>query len=69
MFTRIGIVTKTHEPAVKNALETLIRLLNERGLEVLIDQRTATAGMAGVFQSVSAAALPDRCDLVVSLGG
>ncbi|MCZ6666076.1 MAG: NAD(+) kinase [Gammaproteobacteria bacterium] len=69
MFTRIGIVTKMHEPAVKNALETLIRLLNERGLEVLIDQRTDTAGMAGVFQPVSAAALPDSCDLVVSLGG
>ena len=69
MFTRIGIVTKTHEPAVKNALETLIRLLNKRGLEVLIDKRTDTAGMAGVFQSVSTAALPDSCDLVVSLGG
>jgi len=69
MFTRIGIVAKTHDPAVKNALETLIRMLNERGLEVLVDRRTDTTGVAGEFHSVSTAALPDGCDLIVSLGG
>jgi NAD+ kinase len=69
MFTRIGIVTKNQEPAVKNALETVIRTLNERGLGVLVDQNTDTAGVAGEYRTISAAELPDACDLVVSLGG
>jgi NAD+ kinase len=69
MFTRIGIVTKTHEPAVKSALDTVIRILNERGLEVLVDQGTDLKGVRGEYRTVCAADLPDGCDLVVSLGG
>ena len=42
MFTRIGIVTRTHEPAVKGALERVIAVLNRRGVETLID--TVAAG-------------------------
>ena len=33
MVTRIGIVTKTHEPAVKDVIEGVIHVLNRRGVE------------------------------------
>ena len=69
MFTRIGIVTRSHEPAVKNALESLIRVLNARGLEVLVDTQSDTAGVPGEYRAASDAELPEYCDLVISLGG
>ena len=69
MFTRIGIVTRSYEPAVKDALESLIRVLNARGLEVLVDTQSDTDGVPGEYRTASDAELPATCDLVISLGG
>ena len=69
MFTRIGIVTRTHEAAVKDALTSVIRVLNARDVEVLVDTRSDTGGMSGEYRRVSDAELPGQCDLVISLGG
>ena len=62
-------MTRSHEPAVKNALESLIRVLNARGLEVLVDTQSDTAGVPGEYRAASDAELPEYCDLVISLGG
>ena len=69
MFRRIGIVSKTHEPAVKDAIESVIRILNRRGVETLVDVQSAQVGAAGKYRTVSSAELPESCDLVVSIGG
>ena len=69
MFTRIGIVTKTHEPAVKDALERVIAVLNRRGVETLVDTVAASLQPQGVYRAVPSAELPAFCDLVISIGG
>ena len=69
MFTRIGIVTRTHEPAVKGALERVIAVLNRRGVETLIDTVAAGHDPSGRYRVVPGPDLPDCCDLVVAIGG
>lgn len=69
MFTRIGIVTKTHEPAVKDALEAVLAVLNRRGVEVLVDIQPDTQGARGEYRTVPRDELPAVCDLVLSIGG
>jgi len=69
MFSCIGIVTKMHEPAVKDALERVIRVLNRRGLTVRVDDLAAGLEAAGEYRCVPAHALPLECDLLVSIGG
>lgn len=69
MFTRIGIVTKTHEPAVKDALETVLAVLNRRGLEVLVEIQPDTEGAIGEYRIAPRSELPATCDLVLSIGG
>lgn len=69
MFRRIGIVCKTHEPAVKDALEAVLRVLGRRGAEVLVDAAGAATGAEGDYRVAAPDALPDQCDLVLSLGG
>ena len=69
MFMRIGIVTRTHEPAVKGALERVIAVTNRRGIETLIDAVAAGHGPDGRYRVVPSTELPAHCDLVVSIGG
>lgn len=69
MFTRIGIVTKMHEPAVKDAIERVVRVLNRRGLDALVDSQAGGLGAVGDYGVAPAAALPDLCDLVICIGG
>ncbi len=69
MFTRIGIVTRTHEPAVKGALERVIAVLNRRSVETLIDTVAAGYGPDGRYRVAPSTELPALCDLVVSIGG
>lgn len=69
MFTRIGIVTKPHEPSVKQALAGVIAVLNARAVEVLVDEGADLHGVPGNYETVARNALAERIDLLVSLGG
>ena len=69
MFTRIGIVSKLHEPAVKDAIESVIRVLNERKCEVFLDADGSDLGITGDYTLRAGAELPEFCDLVISIGG
>lgn len=66
---RIGIVTKTHESAVKDALEMVLEVLNRRQLEVAIEIQPDTAGAVGQYRTVTREEVSHNCDLVLSLGG
>ncbi len=69
MFTRIGIVAKLHEPAVLDAIESVLRVLNQRECKVFVDSEVAALKPAGTFQIVPGSELPDVCELVISVGG
>ncbi|MEX2479812.1 MAG: NAD(+) kinase [Gammaproteobacteria bacterium] len=69
MFTRIGIVTKTHDPAVQDTLQAVVQVLNERGGATFVDDTTDVSGIVGSFELRAREKLPDACDLVISIGG
>lgn len=69
MFRRIGIMCKTHDPAVKDALERVLAVLDRRGVDVVVDAEAASLGAAGEYSSVPGTELPEHSDLVLSLGG
>jgi NAD+ kinase len=69
MFRRIGIMCKTHDPAVRDALERVLAVLGRRGVAAVVDSRAAALGVAGDYSAVAEASVPDHCDLVLSLGG
>ncbi|MGE3565563.1 MAG: NAD(+) kinase [Gammaproteobacteria bacterium] len=69
MFRRIGIVSKPHEPAVRDALANVLRVLNERDCDIVIDASADTHGLAGDYPRVASEDLPEHCDLVISIGG
>jgi NAD+ kinase len=69
MFRTIGIVTKTEDERVKNALDGLLRYLRQRELPALIESQSAA--LLGDEQ-VPAAELEElgrRCELVIVIGG
>jgi len=69
MFRRIGIVCKMHDPVVQVTLQTVVSVLNRRDCAVVVDDTTDTRNIAGTFDRVARAKLPDACDLVISIGG
>lgn len=69
MFTRVGIVAKLHEPAVGDAVNSVIAVLNGRGCEVYLDAEAVVDGVSGDFSVRARQELPDCCELVISVGG
>ncbi|MEQ8660692.1 MAG: NAD(+) kinase [Gammaproteobacteria bacterium] len=69
MFRRIGIVSKMHEPAVRDALTSVLAVLNARGCEVRIDAQVGTDGVIGTVERVPREELPASSDLLISIGG
>jgi len=69
MFKHIGIVTKTATPAVREALLSVVGVLNARGLEIFVDLPTNMNPVPGHYHLASDGDLPGDCDLVISLGG
>ncbi|MGR8921163.1 MAG: NAD(+) kinase [Gammaproteobacteria bacterium] len=69
MFRRIGIVAKSHDPGVRDALASVLRVLGERGCDIYVESDAAALVAAGGFTAVPAPQLPDSCDLVISIGG
>ncbi len=69
MFRRIGVVSRLHDPAVRGALQSVLEVLDARGCEVYLEQQAAAFGVSGTYTVVSADAIPDHSDLVISIGG
>jgi len=69
MFRHIGIVSKMHAPAVRDALSSVLAVLNARDCDVRIDAQANLDGVVGDYRRVPRAELPESCDLVISIGG
>lgn len=68
-FGRVGIVSKTHEPAVEQVLAQVVGVLDRRGVKIYLDHDSHRLSPSGDYSAVGAEALPDLCDLVISIGG
>lgn len=69
MFERIGIVSKTHEPAVGDALERVLGVLRARGLGITVDAAGAALGASGDITVAEPHEMATHCDLIISIGG
>jgi NAD+ kinase len=68
-ITRVGIVAKHGLSAARPHLAALIRWLDERGLEVIVETDTAEIADLRDQPALSRDALPSQVDLLVVLGG
>lgn len=68
-FSRIGLISKTGDPRVRDTLHGLIDYLRSRGVEILLEtdmrERIDTAGLPLLERP----ALAEACDLAIVVGG
>ncbi len=69
MFHRIGIVTRTHEPAVELALQAVLDVLAPRNCEVMVDDQAPMPAQPGHLTVLPRADLAADCELLISIGG
>ena len=69
-FKTIGLIGKFATPSSAGTLCSVARLLENHGLEVLVDNSCdALAERCSMFPGVSKEQLGERCDLVIVVGG
>lgn len=68
-FPRIGIIGKLGDASIAHTLHELYRFLQARGHEVMIDSQCASLLPNHRVNSLHIERLPERCDLVIAVGG
>ncbi|MGR2737789.1 NAD(+) kinase [Billgrantia sp. Q4P2] len=68
-FKNIGLIGRLGSTKVVETLKRLLRFLDERGLHVIVEDRTATVLLDHGHPEASRRTLGELCDLVVVVGG
>ncbi|MCE8035686.1 MAG: NAD(+) kinase [Halomonas sp.] len=68
-FKNIGLIGRLGSTKVVETLKRLMRFLDERGLHVIVEDRTATVLLDHGHPEASRRTLGELCDLVIVVGG
>ncbi|MDR5901520.1 MULTISPECIES: NAD(+) kinase [Halomonas] len=68
-FHHIGLIGRLGSAGVVETLKRLMRFLDERGLHVIVEDRTATVLLDHGHPEASRRMLGELCDLVIVVGG
>ncbi|HSH57511.1 MAG TPA: NAD(+) kinase [Halomonas sp.] len=68
-FRNIGLIGRLGSAGVVETLKRLMRFLDERGLHVIVEDRTATVLLDHGHPEASRRMLGELCDLVIVVGG
>lgn len=68
-FTCIGLIGKYQDPSVRATLKTLSEYLQQRRLQVVLDDSSAELLPGHGLETASRASLGERCDLAIVVGG
>ena len=66
-FSKVGLISKSNDLSVSETLNNVYTLLQDKGLEVLLD--TSTRGLLGGPITVDIETIAQECDLAVVIGG
>ena len=66
-FSKVGLISKSNDLSVSETLNNVYNLLQDKGLEVLLD--TSTRGLLGGPITVDIETIAQECDLAVVIGG
>ncbi len=66
-FSKVGLISKSNDLSVSETLNNVYNLLQNKGLEVLLD--TSTRGLLGGPITVDIETIAQECDLAVVIGG
>lgn len=69
LFRNIGLIGRPGSPHVADTLQTIVNFLQQRGLNVLLDQHIADLLPGPDIQRASRKMLGESCDLVIVVGG
>lgn len=68
-FPSIALIGKQQDPRITESLQRVADFLATRGRELIIDQETAALFPSDRWETVERAALGQRCDLAIVVGG
>lgn len=68
-FRNIGLIGRLGSTKVVDTLKRLMRFLDERGYQIIVEDRTATVLLGHGFQEANRKMLAEVCDLVIVVGG
>lgn len=68
-FSRIGLIGKYGDPNVTTALQALIRFLEDRNLQVILDADSAKLSSSANGSIMARREFATACDLVIVVGG
>ncbi len=66
-FNKVGLISKSNDLSVSETLNNVFNLLQQKGLEVLLDN--STRGLLGGPITVDIDTIGQQCDLAVVIGG
>lgn len=68
-FRNIGLIGRLGSTKVVDTLKRLMRFLDERSYQIIVEDRTATVLLGHGFQEANRKMLAEICDLVIVVGG
>ncbi|SFX24235.1 NAD(+) kinase [Marinospirillum alkaliphilum] len=68
-FRNIGLIGRLGSTRVVDTLKRLMRFLDERNYQIIVEDRTATVLLGHGFQEANRKMLAEICDLVIVVGG
>lgn len=68
-FKTIGLIGKSADPGISDAIEAISQLLSAHGIHVLLDAKTARKTSKTHLDTAERRELGQRCDLVIVVGG
>jgi len=68
-FNRIALIGKYGDPGVGGTVDKLIAILENRGVEVILEEHTAKAIQKSGYIIESLEAISSDCDLAITVGG
>lgn len=68
-FKTIGLIGKSADPGISNAIQAISQMLSARDINVLLDSRTAQKTAINNLPTEDRETMGQRCDLVIVVGG
>lgn len=68
-FNKIGLIGKSVDPGIDDAIAAISQHLQQKGIQVILDEKTASNISAQTLTRASRTTLGQECDLVIVVGG
>ncbi len=68
-FNTVGLIGKSVDPGIEDVIEAISQHLQQKGIQVLLDEKTASKISVKTLTRANRTTLGQECDLVIVIGG